>query len=303
MEKTIYLAGGCFWGMERALQLLDGIMATTVGYANGHTDNPTYKEVCTDKTGYRETVRVVYDSRRISMRRIIDAFFICIDPTQQNRQKEDIGSQYQTGVYYENEADLPLLRKIFAEREKDYSEFHVELKPLERFYDAEEYHQDYLIKNPGGYCHVSFDEFEEIRELNRKKDRLRVYFAGSIRGGRADANLYRRMIEKLQQSTDVLTEHVGNLDLEVRPTAQEIYQQDMYWLAESDVLIGEVSTPSLGVGYELAYAEKLGVPCYIFCRRDVNLSAMLTGNAYFTVIYYENEDEVLKQIEEILKRH
>lgn len=303
MEKKIYLAGGCFWGMERALQLLDGITATTVGYANGHTDNPTYKEVCTDKTGYRETVRVVYDSRRISMRRIIDAFFICIDPTQQNRQKEDIGSQYQTGVYYENEADLPLLRKIFAEKAKNYPEFHVELKPLERFYDAEEYHQDYLIKNPNGYCHVSFGEFEEIRKLNEEKDRKRVYFAGSIRGGRADAGLYGRMIEHLQQVTDVLTEHVGNLDLEVRPTAEEIYQQDTYWLAESDLLIGEVSTPSLGVGYELAFAEKLGVPCYLFCRRDVNLSAMLTGDRYFTIIYYEDEEEVLKQIDEILKQH
>jgi methionine-S-sulfoxide reductase len=300
MEKTIYLAGGCFWGMERALQMLDGILSTTVGYANGHTDNPTYKEVCTDTTGYRETVKVVYESRKISMLKIIDAFFICIDPTQANRQKEDVGTQYQTGVYYDNEADLPLLKRIFSERKDNYPAFHVELKPLERFYDAEEYHQDYLIKNPNGYCHVSFDEFEEIRKLNEQKERLRVYFAGSIRGGRDDAQLYRRMIERLQESADVLTEHVGNLDLEVRPSAKDIYDQDMYWLRESDLLIGECSTPSLGVGYELAYAEKIGVPCYLFCRRDVNLSAMLTGNPYFHIYRYETEAEVLERIAEIL---
>jgi hypothetical protein len=234
------------------------------------------------------------------MRKIIDAFFICIDPTQANRQKEDVGTQYQTGVYYDNEADLPLLKRIFSERKDNYPAFHVELKPLERFYDAEEYHQDYLIKNPNGYCHVSFDEFEEIRKLNEQKERLRVYFAGSIRGGRDDAQLYRRMIERLQESADVLTEHVGNLDLEVRPSAKDIYDQDMYWLRESDLLIGECSTPSLGVGYELAYAEKIGVPCYLFCRRDVNLSAMLTGNPYFHIYRYETEAEVLERIAEIL---
>ncbi|MBR5048702.1 MAG: peptide-methionine (S)-S-oxide reductase MsrA [Erysipelotrichaceae bacterium] len=303
MEKTIYLAGGCFWGTERAMQLLDGVVSTTVGYANGHTDNPTYKEVCTDTTGYRETVKVVYDSRKISMRKIVDAFFICIDPTQKDRQKEDVGTQYQTGVYYDNEADLPLLKKIFAEKRRNYEEFYVELKPLERFFDAEEYHQDYLIKNPQGYCHVSPEEFEEVRKLNQEKDRPRVYFAGSIRGGRQDADLYRQMITHLLKSADVLTEHVGNLDLEVRPTPQEIYQQDMYWLSESDLLIGEVSTPSLGVGYELAYGEKIGVPCHLFCRRSISLSAMLTGDPYFRIYYYEEPEEVLRKIDEILKKY
>ena len=301
MEKTIYLAGGCFWGMERAMQMLDGIISTTVGYANGHTDNPTYKEVCTDTTGYRETVKVVYDSKRISMRKVIDAFFICIDPTQSNRQKEDIGSQYQTGVYYDNEGDLPLLRKIFEEKKPSYSEFHVELKPLERFFDAEDYHQNYLINNPNGYCHVSFAEFEEIKKLNLQKDRTRVYFAGSIRGGRNDAEVYRRIIAHMQKSADVLTEHVGNLDLEVRPSAGDIYDQDTRWLRESDVLIGECSTPSLGVGYELAYAEKIGVPCYLFCRKDVNLSAMLTGDPYFRICFYEKTEEVLEKIDDILR--
>ncbi|MBQ6655560.1 MAG: peptide-methionine (S)-S-oxide reductase MsrA [Erysipelotrichaceae bacterium] len=301
MEKTIYLAGGCFWGMERAMQMLDGIVSTKVGYANGHTDNPTYKEVCTDTTGYRETVKVVYEAKKISMRKIIDAFFICIDPTQANRQKEDIGSQYQTGVYYDNESDLPLLRKIFEEKKRNYPEFHVELKPLERFYDAEDYHQNYLINNPNGYCHVSFAEFEEIRELNRQKDRTRVYFAGSIRGGRNDAEVYRQIIAHMQKKADVLTEHVGNLDLEVRPSARDIYDQDTAWLRESDVLIGECSTPSLGVGYELAYAEKIGLPCYLFCRKDVNLSAMLTGDPYFQIFFYEKPEEVLEKIDEILK--
>ena len=103
MIKTIYLAGGCFWGMERAMQFLDGVVRTTVGYANGNVDDPDYKLVCTDTTGHRETVRVEYDDEQVSLNKILKAYFICIDPTVTNRQGGDIGSQYQTGVYYVDE--------------------------------------------------------------------------------------------------------------------------------------------------------------------------------------------------------
>ncbi|MBQ1757388.1 MAG: peptide-methionine (S)-S-oxide reductase MsrA [Erysipelotrichaceae bacterium] len=168
MIKTIYLAGGCFWGMERAMQFLDGVVRTTVGYANGNVDDPDYKLVCTDTTGHRETVRVEYDDEQVSLNKILKAYFICIDPTVTNRQGGDIGSQYQTGVYYVDEESRKICEEYFAMERTRHEEFHVELCPLSCFWDAEEYHQKYLVKNPGGYCHVSAHEFEQIKALNEK---------------------------------------------------------------------------------------------------------------------------------------
>ena len=166
--KTIYLAGGCFWGMERAMQFLDGVVRTTVGYANGNVDDPDYKLVCTDTTGHRETVRVEYDDEQVSLNKILKAYFICIDPTVTNRQGGDIGSQYQTGVYCVDEESRKICEEYFAMERTRHEEFHVELCPLSCFWDAEEYHQKYLVKNPGGYCHVSVHEFEQIKALNEK---------------------------------------------------------------------------------------------------------------------------------------
>ena len=134
---------------------------------------------------------------------------------------------------------------------------------------------------------------------------MKIYFAGSIRGGRIDAALYKRMIEYLQQHHVVLTEHIGSPDLNVKEHGKrdvEIYDQDTAWLRESDILIGECSCPSLGVGYELAYAEKIGKPCHIFYdRTKTNLSAMLTGNPHFHIHPYENEAEIYPLLDQILK--
>ena len=168
MIKTIYAAGGCFWGTERAFQMLDGVKDTAVGYANGHTESPTYKEVCTDTTGFRETVKIDYEDSKISLETILEAYFLRIDPTVANRQGNDIGSQYQTGIYYTDEESRETAEKVFAEKRKEYPIFLVELEPLKNFYDAEDYHQDYLIKNPGGYCHITKAEFEEVRKLNNR---------------------------------------------------------------------------------------------------------------------------------------
>ena len=133
----------------------------------------------------------------------------------------------------------------------------------------------------------------------------KIYFAGSIRGGRVDAELYRRMIEYMQRKHVVLTEHVGksNLSLveQVRERDARIYDQDTAWLRESDVLIGECTCPSLGVGYELAYAEAHGIPCHIFYdKTKTQLSAMLTGNPYFHIHPYASEEEIYPQLDEIL---
>ena len=134
----------------------------------------------------------------------------------------------------------------------------------------------------------------------------KIYFAGSIRGGRVDADLYNRIISYIQRTDIVLTEHVGgsNLCLEEQGFARDskIYNQDTAWLRESDLLIGECTCPSLGVGYELAYAERFGIPCHIFYNKTkTHLSAMLTGNPYFTIHPYEKEEEIYAVIDEILK--
>ena len=165
-EKMIVLAGGCFWGVEKAFKALDGVLETTVGYANGSTDNPTYEEVCRNETGYKEAVKVVYQPNVVSLSTIIRAFFLCIDPRQQNRQGNDIGSQYQAGIYYVDEKDLDAIKPVYTNERMKYDRFFVELEPLKNFYTAEEYHQDYLDKHPNGYCHITAFEMEEVKKLN-----------------------------------------------------------------------------------------------------------------------------------------
>lgn len=165
-EKMIVLAGGCFWGVEKAFKALDGVLETTVGYANGFTDNPTYEEVCRNETGYKEAVKVVYQPNVVSLSTVIRAFFLCIDPRQRNRQGNDIGSQYQAGIYYVDEKDLDDIKPVYTNERMKYDRFFVELEPLKNFYTAEEYHQDYLDKHPFGYCHITSYEMEEVKKLN-----------------------------------------------------------------------------------------------------------------------------------------
>ena len=133
---------------------------------------------------------------------------------------------------------------------------------------------------------------------------MKIYFAGSIRGGRIDADLYRRMIEYMRKTATVLTEHIGSPDLNLLEQGKkdiEIYEEDIAWLRESDVVISECTCPSLGVGYELGYAERIGKPCHIFYDRNkAQLSAMLTGNAYFHIHPYEHEEEIYSIIDKIL---
>jgi nucleoside 2-deoxyribosyltransferase len=134
----------------------------------------------------------------------------------------------------------------------------------------------------------------------------KIYFAGSIRGGRVDADLYRRMIEYMKKTDTVLTEHVGSPHLNLMEQGKrdvEIYDQDTAWLRESDMVIAECTCPSLGVGYELAYAERFGKPCHIFYDRSkTQLSAMLTGDPYFHIHPYTSEEEIFSALDEILNR-
>ncbi len=152
--KTIYLAGGCFWGMQKFLDQFDGVIRTEVGYANGPDKAPSYQEVCRS-SGHAETVRVDYDETVIPLEKLLDCYFMVIDPLSVNRQGEDAGIQYRTGVYYTRESQRPVIERVFSrEREKAGAPLAVELAPLRNFFSAEEYHQKYLEKNPGGYCHI-----------------------------------------------------------------------------------------------------------------------------------------------------
>lgn len=158
--KTIYFAGGCFWGTQKFFDQFDGVVATEVGYANGPTENPSYQEVCA-KSGHAETVRVDYDSSRISLEKLIEFYFMTIDPLAYHRQGADKGIQYRTGIYYVDTEDLPVIEACYAkEQEKYRQKMEVELLPLENFYTAEEYHQKYLDKNPSGYCHIPHALFD-----------------------------------------------------------------------------------------------------------------------------------------------
>lgn len=165
-EHVIYLAGGCFWGMEALMQSIPGVTDVQSGYANGTgEDDANYQAVCTGNTGFRETVRVEYDPEQVSLDALLLAYFYVIDPTVKNRQGNDSGSQYQTGVYYTNDKSKETVERI-AEMERGRSKaFFVEIGPLVNFYPAEEYHQDYLEKNPGGYCHIPREEIELFSRL------------------------------------------------------------------------------------------------------------------------------------------
>lgn len=166
----IYLAGGCFWGTEHFLKLLGGVLKTEVGFANSNTPNPSYVEVCTGKTNAAETVKVVYDANLISLSKLLGFYFKTIDPTTLNRQSEDIGTQYRTGIYYTNPQDYYTIAQSLDALALEYNApIVVENLPLENFYTANLYHQAYLEKNPDGYCHISPDLFEMARKANPVK--------------------------------------------------------------------------------------------------------------------------------------
>lgn len=158
--KTIYLAGGCFWGMQKFFDQFDGIVSTEVGYANGPDRAPSYQEVCTN-SGHAETLRVDYDPAVITLTQLLNNFFMVIDPLSVNRQGNDCGVQYRTGIYYTDTDDLPEIEVVYkAEEEKAGARLAVELMPLQNFFSAEEYHQKYLDKNPTGYCHIPRSMFK-----------------------------------------------------------------------------------------------------------------------------------------------
>ena len=162
--KEIYLAGGCFWGTEKYLSNINGIVKTDVGYANGTTENPSYEEVCHKNTGHAETVRVFYNPQLVRTEFILNLYYDVIDPTSVNRQGGDSGVQYRSGIYYVEDQDQIVIQKSIQELQAKHDKpIAIEVLPLKNYYLAEEYHQKYLDKNPNGYCHIRKEKFEQAK--------------------------------------------------------------------------------------------------------------------------------------------
>jgi peptide methionine sulfoxide reductase msrA/msrB len=165
--KEIYFAGGCFWGTEHFFQQIRGVVGTEVGYANGNKKDPTYEEVVSHTTGFAETVKVKYDPEQVDLKLLIDLYFKTIDPTSVDKQGNDRGNQYRTGIYSTDKETEALVKAEVEKLAKNYNKpVVVETIPLKNFYKAEDYHQDYLDKNPGGYCHIEPGLFEMARNAN-----------------------------------------------------------------------------------------------------------------------------------------
>lgn len=161
--KTIYLAGGCFWGMEAYYKLIDGVIDTEVGYANGNTSNPKYEDLKMHKATHSETLKISYDENIVNINDLLEAYLKVVDPYAINQQGEDKGIQYRTGIYTNDEKELKIIKEFLKMKENEYGKghFNIEVEPLKNYYPAEEYHQDYLDKNPHGYCHINLNKFRK----------------------------------------------------------------------------------------------------------------------------------------------
>ncbi|MCL1912318.1 MAG: peptide-methionine (R)-S-oxide reductase MsrB [Eubacteriaceae bacterium] len=168
--EIIYLAGGCFWGIEKLFGSIEGVVSTCVGYGNGFVPNPTYQQVCDGDSGHAEIVRVEYDSAKISLASILEWYYMAIDPLSVDKQGSDEGRQYRTGIYFDDAKYGEDAKNSLAGLEKNLGvKSAIEFGPLECFYEAEEYHQNYLEKYPTGYCHVPFKLIEMAQETARYK--------------------------------------------------------------------------------------------------------------------------------------
>lgn len=167
MKREIFLAGGCFWGLEKYLGMINGVIDTEVGYANGKTEAPTYQEVCYGYTDHAETVRTIYDDELARLPFLLSMFYRVIDPTSLNRQGQDVGRQYRSGIYFVDDADRDVIFDSVLRLQGEYAQpVVIEVKRLRNYYPAEDYHQKYLKKNPGGYCHIGHVAFDVAKSAN-----------------------------------------------------------------------------------------------------------------------------------------
>lgn len=172
---VIYLAGGCFWGVEAFISRLKGVNQTEVGYANGRDLAPTYEKVCTGKTGHAETVKATYNPQIITLEEILEKFFSIIDPYTRNRQGPDIGTQYRTGIYWQEDFQGEIVLNFLKQKQRESQKrIVVEAYPISSFYPAETYHQKYLEKNPGGYCHIDLNQIDDKEFEHLTKEEYKI---------------------------------------------------------------------------------------------------------------------------------
>ena len=163
MEDVISLGAGCFWGVEHAFKQLNGVVKTQCGYQGGKIDNPTYEQICRSDTGHAEVVKISFDPSIVNLSRVLDAFFFMHDPTQLNKQGNDIGTQYRSVIFPKDSQQESQIREDLERRKKQDPNIVTSIEPWGEFYSAENYHQDYLIHNPGGYCHIGLEVFQKIK--------------------------------------------------------------------------------------------------------------------------------------------
>ncbi|MBQ6585596.1 MAG: peptide-methionine (S)-S-oxide reductase MsrA [Coriobacteriales bacterium] len=249
--KEIYFAGGCFWGVEDYFALMPGVVDVTCGYAQGHVENPTYEQVCSHTTGHAETVHVTYYPSIISLTTLCKQFFMIIDPLSVNKQGNDVSDQYRTGIYYVDEADLPVIQAVFESEQGKYEHPIVtELEPLRCYYLAEDYHQDYLVKNPDGYCHVNFATLSEVRT----EQQLAMEAAGSLDPGRyvkpSDSQLRESLTDEQYRVTQ-------------RGYTEEAFVNDYWDFFEPGLYVGIVTGEPLFSSSD-KFRSKCGWPS--FCK-------------------------------------
>lgn len=170
--RDIYLAGGCFWGLQKYFDQIVGVKETEVGYANGKTEHTDYEKVCSG-SGHAETIHIKYDPKQIRLTSLLNLFYSIIDPTSINHQGNDFGVQYRSGIYFTNEEDGKIIQDSISELQKEFDlPIAIEIRPLNHFIRAEEEHQDYLEKHPYGYCHISKIDFEKAKEFHETNQEL-----------------------------------------------------------------------------------------------------------------------------------
>ena len=168
--ETAIFANGCFWCSEAIFQKINGVKEVKPGYIGGKTENPTYEDVCTGLTDHAEAIEIIFDAKLVSYQELLEVFFATHDPTTLNRQGNDVGDNYRSGIYSTDKATEAIVKTEVAKLAKNYRKpVVVEMIALKNFYKAEDYHQDYLDKNPGGYCHIPMSVFDEARNANPPK--------------------------------------------------------------------------------------------------------------------------------------
>ena len=202
-EAEIYLAGGCFWGTEFLMRNVPGVTSVEVGYANGPTSNPTYREVCND-SGHAESAHVIYNPDTITLQRLLNIYYKSIDPTLVNQQGKDKGIQYRTGIYFSNPADEKIIKESLQDLQNNFFKtIAVECAPIKNFYRAEEEHQEYLIKNPNGYCHVSRTFISEQAKEKAAQDFSNKDFSRNRVYGKPD----KKVLEDLNEMQLAVTQN------------------------------------------------------------------------------------------------